>query len=288
MAQEKPNQLLEAALAYARRGWHVLPLHSPRNRRCSCRRPQCASPGKHPRTRHGLTEATTNPSAIRAWWRTWPDANIGLRTGRLSGLVVVDVDPGHGGEESLAELERRYGPLPETMAARTGGGGRHLLFQHPGGLIRNKVQVAGLPGLDVRGDGGYIVAPPSTHISGRPYRWEPGSDLERVSLAPLPGWLGEFLQASPAWPGTRTSHETWRALVAEGAVEGTRNTSVAALAGHLLRRGIDPLVTLELIQAWNLARNRPPLPAEEVRRVVESIAGREHRRRWEQDPSGRG
>jgi hypothetical protein len=279
MQEDRSQALLSAALSYAKRGWQVVPLHSPRNSRCSCRREICASPAKHPRTKHGLKDATTDEAPIRRWWTLWRDANLGVCTGAASGLVVVDVDAAHGGEDSLADLERRYGALPKTVMARTGGGGRHLLFAHPGVPIRNKVQVAGLPGLDVRGDGGYIVAPPSVHISRRAYAWDPAGDPDRVSLAPLPAWLLAFLQATPAGLKPSKTPEAWRELVAQGAGEGARNVTIASLAGYLLHRGVDPLVTLELLQAWNAARNKPPLSAEEVAQVVESIAGREYRRR---------
>src|SRR5881394_3129330 len=105
--------------------------------------------------------------ATRGWLRQWAEAGIGVVTGAISGLVVVDVDAGHGGNESLEQLEREHGPMPTTLECRTGGGGRHLYFAHPGGLARNKVGLA--PGIDIRADGGYVVAPPSLHASGVQY-----------------------------------------------------------------------------------------------------------------------
>lgn len=279
MPQTEKSLLLSAALDYARRGWEVLPLHSVKGTNCSCRKAKCSSPGKHPRTRHGLKEATRDEQTIKRWWRTWPYANVGICTGSRSGFVVVDVDRRHGGEESLRELEQQYGKLPHTVMSRTGGGGQHLLFAHPGGTVRNKVQVGGLPGLDVRGDGGYIVAPPSLHTSGRPYQWEPGCDPEHGSLAPLPQWLQDLLQVLTRKSKPVRSTAGWRKLVAEGAVEGSRNQTVASLAGFLLHRGVDFMITLELLQAWNEARNLPPLAPEEVTQVVESIAGLEERSR---------
>src|SRR5690349_20015718 len=157
---------LEAALAYARRGWPVFPLHSAREGHCSCGRAVCPSIGKHPRTAHGLKDATIDEAQIRNWWAVSPNANVGIVTGAQSGLVVLDIDPRNGGEESLADLERQHGVLPQTIESLTGGGGQHFFFQHPGGSIKSKPIAEG---VDVKADGGYVVAPPSSHRSGEPY-----------------------------------------------------------------------------------------------------------------------
>jgi hypothetical protein len=123
---------------------------------------------------------------VRRWWRRWPNANVGVVTGTVSGLVVLDVDPRHGGDESLAALEGIHGLLPHTVESLTGGGGRHLYFRHPGTVVPSR-SIA--PGLDIKGDGGLIVSPPSQHVSGRVYRWEPGCAPGEVPLADLPRWL---------------------------------------------------------------------------------------------------
>jgi DNA-binding CsgD family transcriptional regulator len=184
--------VLEAALGYARLGWLVFPVHTVLQSRdgpqCSCGRSDCSSVGKHPRTKHGCRDATADPDRIKAWWHEWPEANIGIQTGEESGLVVLDVDPRHGGAESLARLEKVHGSMPETAEALTGGGGRHVLFRHPGEKIPNAVGF--LPGLDVRADGAYIVATPSVHASGRRYSW--ASPVDRA-LAPLPPWLSDLM-----------------------------------------------------------------------------------------------
>jgi hypothetical protein len=164
------GQLLEAALEYGRRGFAVFPGHSlARSGSCTCGRPNCASPGKHPRIKEWQLKASTDPLVISEWWRRWPDANVCIATGAISGVIVIDVDPRHGGNESLAALERDCGPLPATVTSKTGGGGSHLFFQHPGHDVPNRTNV--LPGIDVRGDGGFVVAPPSAHASGREYTW---------------------------------------------------------------------------------------------------------------------
>jgi hypothetical protein len=210
-------------------------------------------------------EAPPTHADVDAWYARWPDANVGIVTGALSGLVVVDVDPRHGGEASIAEWQRLHGALPHTVEARSGGGGRHLYFAHPGRVVHNRVAL--LPGVDVRGDGGLIVAPPSIHPSGRRYAWvnAPGA----VDLSPLPPALLERVA-----PRGRRGHTVrfWRDLLAEGVAEGSRNDSIAALAGHLLWRGVDAHVVTELVLCWNRVRCRPPLADAEVVRTVASIA----------------
>ena len=164
--------LLTAALAYARHGIPVLPVHTPDPAgRCSCGRgARCASPGKHPRLRHGLTDASTDPRKIEMWWTRWPTANIGLRTGIE--MDVADIDSAEGWH-GLAHL--LGGGLPAGPRVRTGGGGWHLWFGPLG--FGNRVRL--LPGLDWRGIRGYVVAPPSRHATGGDYRWvrRPGGRL---------------------------------------------------------------------------------------------------------------
>jgi len=211
---------LEDALRYANRGWAVFPCHEPTPSGCSCRRPDCSSPGKHPRTARGLLEATTDPEAIVRWWRRWPNANIAVRTGADSGLVVIDVDPVHGGLTAVAELQRRHGDLPPTPAVRTGSGGHHYWFAYPGVHVPNSAGRLA-PGIDVRGDGGYVIAPPSLHPSGS-YWWE-----ATPPLAELPGWVLDVARAALRPPPTPTAH------VVE--CHDARPWARAALAGELGR-----------------------------------------------------
>ncbi|QKT03520.1 bifunctional DNA primase/polymerase [Ectothiorhodospiraceae bacterium 2226] len=247
------TRIEQAALGYLARGWSVVPLR-PRDKRPILRWQDFQH--RHP-----------DPDEVRGWYRHWPEANVGVVTGAISGLVVVDVDPRHGGEDSLAELVHTYGPLPQTAEAVTGGGGRHLYFAHAGRPVHNRAGVA--PGIDLRGDGGYIVAPPSRHPAGGWYAWVPGSAPEAVALAPLPRWL----PAREAGRGGRLGHPVsyWRDLAREGVAEGARNSTLASFAGHLLWHGVDPDVALELLLCWNRVRCRPPLADEEVIGVLESI-----------------
>jgi hypothetical protein len=136
---------------------------------------------------HGVKEATTDKETVRRWWTQRPDANVGIATGVVSGIVVLDVDPRHGGDRSLAGFECQHGLLPKTVVAITGGGGRHLFFAYPCVVVRNAIGLA--PGLDVRGDGGYVIAPPSRHETGQLYRWVPGQSPSDVVPAECPQWL---------------------------------------------------------------------------------------------------
>ena len=153
--------LLKAALSYARRAIPVFP---------------CELGGKRPLTYNGFWDATTDMKRIEVWWGRWPAANVGVPTGKKSGLLVLDVDPRGGGPESLLALERTNGPLPRTSRARTGGGGMHVFFRYPAGKeVRNSTGWLGA-GLDVRGEGGYVVVPPSR--TQEVYEW-----IERSPLA---------------------------------------------------------------------------------------------------------
>jgi hypothetical protein len=218
--------------------------------------------------------ATTVAATISEWWSRWPTAGIGIATGAASGVIVVDIDPRHGGDDTFAALERANGEAPPTWRCLTPGG-LHLYFRHPGGHVGNR---AGLwPGVDLRGDGGYVVAPPTMLADGRGYCWEAGHGPHELAASNAPTWLLERLHQEGAT--TPRSPGFWRQLVTDGVDEGGRNQAIAQLAGTLLRRRVDPYVTCELILAWNARRCRPPLPEQEVLRVLDSIARKEAMRR---------
>ncbi len=280
------SEAARAALSYAAVAWPVFPLHSINNGTCTCGLADCSSPGKHPRTRNGLKDSSTDPSLIEHWWTQWPGANLGIRTGAIANIVVLDIDPRHGGDDSLAEFEHEHGALPQTVESLTGGGGRHLIFKHPGGTVRNRTNL--LIGIDVRADGGYIVAPPSTHISGGRYRWRGGCGPDDIAPVLIPGTLLDLLTAgrNPADAvvslPTNTDDELLRAAQhyvarCDQATEGSRNNAAFKIAGHLFSfttddgdRLTEAQVT-NLLRPWN-DRNQPPLADRELAQTVASAA----------------
>lgn len=185
------DRKLQHALAYADLGFRVLPCHSVKNGRCTCGNSACGSPGKHPRTFDGVHGATTNTTTINDWWTRHPDANPAIATG--ADLVVVDVDPRRGGDETLAELESKFGSLPKDFVVLSGGGGRHFYLSLPENAPANTVKRWARKGVELLGDGAYVVAPPSNHVSGGVYQWPTGG-LRLSPLPPMPpGWRA-------AWP----------------------------------------------------------------------------------------
>ena len=253
---------IEAALIYANRfKWAVLPLHSIENGRCTCGRADCSSPGKHPRTLRGVKDATTDINTIRTWWHEYPDANIGIATGIVSGIFVLDVD-GEIGERSLNQLINKYGTLPETVEAFTGGGGRHIFFKRPRNTVKNKVALA--QGLDVRGDGGYIVAPPSIHISGRQYMWK---HLDEAPLAEAPIWLIKMLSEDKTYNTNGKPKAT--DLVFEGVPKGARDTTLFRYACRLRAQGLKR-EEAEILILQAAAKCKPPFPPNEALNKVAS------------------
>jgi len=258
---------LKTALAYAKRGWLVVPLHNPKQGKCSCRKQACSSPGKHPRTEHGLKDGSKDARLIEQWFARWPDANVGILTGQESGLVILDVD-GEAGKESLKALTACHGALPKTLCVRTGrtGGdgkrkGCHYYFRAPmGATIRNSTGILG-KGLDIRADGGYVVAPPSLHPSGLLYEW---LNAEQP-LADLPGWIADELVKTEPAPEPARAH-------GEPITEGGRNSTLASLAGTMRRRGMTPEAIEAALLKENAARCKPPLSASEVREIARSVA----------------
>jgi Bifunctional DNA primase/polymerase, N-terminal len=255
-------RLRDAALAYASRGIPVLPLHYPLPGRhgirpaangtspttgagggCSCGDPVCAQVGKHPLgslVPHGLKDATCNRARILAWWTQWPQANIGLATGHR--FDVLDVD-GPAGEQAIRQLAAEHGLVSSGPLVRTGGGGWHY-YLAPTGL--GNVHPRGLDHVDWRGRGGYVVAPPSRHRSGRPYQWVAGRDLDQpVPLVPAP--LRQRLQ-----PRQR---DRPAALIVPIPVDGRHGRyAQAALAEELARVAAAPKGRRNR-QLWESGRN---------------------------------
>ncbi len=250
-----PTDRTEAVLAYARRGWAVFPV---------------AAGKKTPRTANGFLDATTDEAAIRLWWEGKPHLNVGLATGKVSGVWALDVD-GEPGAASFMDLEQLHGELPDTLTFRTPRGGRQHLFTIPPGVTIPSA-VAIRPGLDVRGDGGYSVVPPSTRPEGA-YAF-----IRDVPVADPPEWLVELVtNRQPAKNAVATDDLTVEATTFRdhpGAGEGTRNREAARLAGCELAKGAPAATVLVDAITW-AGRCRPPMALDELRDVLASIAGRE-------------
>ena len=266
-SEPKVPPLLEAALKYASWGWPVFPVWWPENGKCACRKGDCEHPGKHPIGKlapKGRNSATTDPEIIKGWWGEYPKANVAIVTGPESGLVVVDIDPRNGGDDSKKKLER-LGNFPTTPTAFTGGGGEHIFLQHPGNgkKIKTKGGLGGYSGIDQKGDGGYVVAPPSLHVSGERYSWKINPD--KTSLAKIPEWLLALLLKAGE-PDRKA-----KALAGEKIESGHRNDTLCSMAGAMRRRGM----TQEAIEAALLAENEqrcdPPLSESEVLNIAKSI-----------------
>lgn len=222
------NELIDAAVEYASRNWRVIALHCLNQydgtQGCSCRKKvDCAAAGKHPMFSKWREIATTDTDKLRAWWRRWPRANVGLLMGGAAALVCVDID-GDEGRESLKKLETEHGKLPKTRSQTTGraGGGEHFLFHVDPfyvDWIKNRARVA--PGLDFRSEGGLIVAAPSLHASGNYYRWRDPN----YPIAELPEWMFKVALAH---------REVSREVISSG--ERPTEESLAAIGWPLERR----------------------------------------------------
>ncbi len=177
-------------LDYGANGWDLFPLHSVAAGRCTCGHSDCDNPGKHPRTAHGLSDATANVEQLKKWIGRFGRTNWGWRLPR--GWWALDVDPRKGGHEELRKLERTHGPLPMTLRQRSGSDERseHWIFADDG--VRQGANIR--PGLDTRvGPRGYLVVAPGIHAkTGRPYRW-----LSVVAPVHAPAWLLELVRAQP-------------------------------------------------------------------------------------------
>lgn len=223
----------ESAAQLAAVGYRVFPCHHMGSSGCSCGKAECSSPGKHPMTARGVKEATTDAMRVRFWWKDshW---NVGIACG--AGLYVVDCD-GDEGVERWHQLQREHG-MVETTEVRTGGGGLHVYLQQPARItLRNSASKVA-PHIDTRGEGGYVLAPPSNHKSGRAYEW-----VKTAALAPVPGWLVAMLEPKQHTSKGRAEYRIGGESTAYGrailhnclqrvarAGEGQRNHTLAAQA----------------------------------------------------------
>lgn len=226
--------------------------------------PDCAKPGKRALVRWKPYQARLPAEDdVRQWWHQWPDAGVGAPTGRYHGIVVLDVD----GDYALAAVQRQ-GALPPTLSALSGRpGGRHFYFRHPGGHIPSIVAL--LPGVDVRADGGLVVLPPSLHLTGNRYQWDPAT--AEHGLAPLPAWLLELIVA-----GAPDEHGQPRldvAAVLNGVAQGERDVALFRLAAKLRAADVPEEWAIRLV-GEAAAQCSPPFPERDARAKVASAYGR--------------
>jgi putative DNA primase/helicase len=192
------------------------------------------------------------------WWKATPAANIGVRTG--AGLVVLDVDPRNGGDRTLKGLLNEHGELPTTWTVHTGGGGEHYYFGVEGDV---PTRSALFEGIDLKGVGGFVVAPPSLHASGKRYVWAQRRGPRDLDLAAAPAWL--LIAANAPLPPKKN--------VADLRIrEGGRNAHLASFAGRARRKGLEGDELLRATLEENKRRCEPPLARPEVERVVASIS----------------
>ena len=242
------NTFLNAAIEYAGKGMAVFPL-KPRD--------------KKPLTKHGVNDATTDFDTIEKWWKKNPNANIGIACGQVSGgLLVIDLDErenGVSGFDSLHEWESEHGELPETARTITGKGGSHILYRvdHK---ENNRVDL--LEGVDVRADGGYIVAPPSIHPNGNRYEWE--YDPEEYDIKKADETVMELLSIG------KKKVDADKFTSPDKIPDGKRNDTIYKVACSLQAKGLGDGAILAACRAENQSKCDPPLTDEEVDKIVES------------------
>jgi hypothetical protein len=257
------------ATYHAAAGRPVFPCYEVLNdRTCSCgNRYENHRPGKHPRITGGFLNATCDIEQIERWNHQWPNADWAMRTGRASGVVVIDVDPRNGGHLSLEDLEAIHGRLSETWHCQTGGGGDHYWYQDPQwhGALRSTLAL----GIDFKHDGGYVMLAESSHESGGTYLWEAMSRPDDLALAPLPEWALAILSRPLERPDLRGSNDGAalpigkRALrfIAFGAPSGEQRLEALAAARNLLANGLDvDSTSAKLFQGMVNCSNNPDEP----------------------------
>lgn len=244
----KRSDLLRAALDYASRGWAVFPLQGKR-----------PIPGTH-----GHRDATVDRATIKAWWREYPEANIGIACDDQSGPIVLDVD-GPEGMISLGEIK-----LPRTLEATSGRKHRkHFYFDAIDAEVRRTIKV--LPGLDILGAGGYVVAPPSIHPkTGKPYRW-----LNERDIAPFPKSLLKLMAQQKERRSGKNGKHAPAPPLPDIIPEGHRDSLLTSLAGTMRRRGASEDAILAALREENEKRCRPPLSDGQIRKIARSISQKE-------------
>lgn len=244
------NKYLDAAIKYATKyNWAVFPV-SPKT--------------KKPLTPHGCKDAKKEVGPIKAWWKKWPDSGIGIATGSISKLIVIDEDidedKGIDGCHEIMMWERDNGSLPETVSAITGRGGSHLYYHYAGNDIGNRAGL--LDGVDVRGEGGYIIAPPSLHPNGTEYAWENGPD--EIELSEITDTIWKLLRTG------KEAETQNRFQLPQVIPAGERNDTLYRLACSLQSQGVPDAGIEAAVSEANRQNCAEPLEDSEVLQIVTS------------------
>ncbi len=259
-----PNKssLKARAIDFAERfDWPVLPVFGVTNGACDCGIPNCSSPGKHPMIQNWGNNASKDPRQIAEWWDENPNANIGIPTGEPSGLFVLDVDFGNGGQESFEGLSLTKKELEGAMKIETGNG-FHLYFRKPAGRsVPSRVKI--LPGIDIRCDGGYVLADRSNHVSGRMY--QEVAEYDPVAFVPdeVPAGILDRVD--------KARRASSRVLAAK-LYEGERNDALFNQACEMNANNLSVKAITAALRETNLERCEPPLELDEVKRIAESAS----------------
>jgi len=256
----------EVALAYRDKlGWPTIPNCPPDHQGMSeGHLEKCKSSGKMPLIKEWQRFSYKLPTEdeLEDWGKRWPHANIGGVTGPLLG-IALDID--EGGDEALANRGLEVPDTPINLTAR----GTHAIFQHPGFNVGDYVKL--LPGLDVRGDCGQIILPPSIHASGLVYAWEVRFHPSDIPVAPVPPWLITLLKERPSAVGSSNGRSWVADLLANPILEGQRNDALCRLTGYLHRLvSIDDNVAV-LVHSVNVSHCKPPLDPSEVDTIIDSV-----------------
>lgn len=261
---------MQDAIQLAKLGIRVMPVHGLKWHKdvlvCTCGKKDCRSVGKHPIFMRWQQLGLETLPTIETWFIHYREANLGVITGKDSGLVVLDIDPKNGGYDSLSKAEEQYDTLPDTPTVQTGSGGRHYYFKHPGFQLTNRAGLFG-GGVDLRGDGGFVVAPHSRHQSGSQYEWEVSP--EETPFADMPQWLIRELQMPTAKTGVNAAIRQ----TSSGAMvcEGGRDAWLASIAGTMRKRGLSYRPICAMLWYANLDHCEPPLHRDDVRRIARSV-----------------
>ncbi len=237
--------MIEQALIYAKRGWAVFPCKN-----------------KIPLTAHGYKDASLDEAVIKQMFANHQNANIAIATGKVSGIFVVDIDVKNGvcGDESLHDLEGEFGKLPPTVESLTWSKGRHIFFRYPQIGVGCKTGIR--PGIDIRGDGGYVIAPPSV-IEDKSYEWEASQHPDETMIADAPEWLVDLL--SEKQPVVDLSEQGAK-------ITGNRNDTLMHMGVKLRKMGLEHEQIELTLQSINENRCSPALPKKEVSAIAKSVS----------------